>query len=297
MSGGFTGFVSKLGNTAKGVLEPMTGNIEKAVISVTDCSSLASAGIMGEAVTVSGASKSVFGTDLGSMSTSVGAMIQNSTGALDGLTAAVPNLSDATKNALSAVQKKNFTVQFNPSELTLSGYGGGRIAKTNFAAQEQKLSFGKMDVRITLNVKLIFDQVDPQSAFLADRINTSYSTIGTGIAKAVAKGLSKTVQKTVQTQVEGFIGALRSPYTRQITFSWGTMSYSGVLNRVASQYTMFNTTGEPVRATVDLSLVCVDSSVDAGNMGHWGEVYERAFSGKNKSLVKLGQKVENLIDL
>jgi len=41
-------------------------------------------------------------------------------------------------------------------------------------------------------------------------------------------------------------------------FTWGDMSYQGVLNGVNAEYTMFNVNGEPCRATVSLRLVILD---------------------------------------
>ena len=68
-----------------------------------------------------------------------------------------------------------------------------------------------------------------------------------------------------------------------------------MLNRVSSQYTMFNTTGEPIRAVVNLSIVCMDSKIDAGNMGVWEKVYTEAF-GSDQSLVNTTQKVGSLLN-
>ena len=98
-------------------------------------------------------------------------------------------------------------------------------------------------------------------------------------------------------EVEGLIAALRSPYTRCITFNWGDMSYEGVLNRVASQYTMFDSSGEPVRAVVQLSLICADEKVSPNSLGSWQDAYDTAFGGGSKSLVNAGQKLGSLLNI
>ena len=41
-------------------------------------------------------------------------------------------------------------------------------------------------------------------------------------------------------------------------FTWGDMSYQGILNGVNAEYTMFNVNGEPCRATVSLRMVLLD---------------------------------------
>ena len=74
------------------------------------------------------------------------------------------------------------------------------------------------------------------------------------------------------------------------------MSYEGVLNRVASQYTMFNTSGEPVRAVVQLSLICADQNVNPHSLGSWQKAYNSAF-GAGNSLVNAGQKVGSLLNI
>lgn len=199
------------------------------------------------------------------------------------------------------VNTKIFEVQFNPNELSFTGYGGGRMQKNNYTekkngARTNELTFESMDVRIELQVRLIFDQVDPQDAFIADKLTTSPTAVTEGIIKA---GLTGNGKKTysVQTQVEAFIGALRSPNTRQVIFRWGDMAYSGILNRVVSQYTMFNVVGAPVRAIVDLSIVCADGSDKCSDLSEWYTAYRKAFGDGSKSYTKGTQKVGNLLNV
>lgn len=130
---------------------------------------------------------------------------------------------------------------------------------------------------------------------MADKLNTSATAMATGIAKGVLAGKGKK-DNSVQKEVEGFIAALRSKYTRRITFHWGTMNYTGVLNRVSAQYTMFNVLGEPIRAVVGLSLVCADKDVSPGNMGAWQKYYVELFGGGDQSFVG-AQKIGNLINI
>lgn len=191
--------------------------------------------------------------------------------------------------------KKQFYVQFNPSELILSGYGGGYTAKTDFSDSGSSITLGALDARISLNVKLIFDKADPQDAFMADKFNLAPTAVGTGLVKAKRSARGEK-NNSVQGEVEGFIAALRSKYTRSITFLWGDMVYQGILNRVSAQYTMFNVVGEPVRATVELSLVCTDQNVSAASMGTWQAQYEKAFGSRNQSYVKAAQKAGNLLN-
>ena len=154
-----------------------------------------------------------------------------------------------------------------------------------------------MPVYVKMSVKLLFDRMDPGDCFLSAKTNVSFSSDVTSVVKSVTRGFTGKSKLTVQEEVEGLIAALRSPYTRCITFNWGNMSYQGVLNRVASQYTMFNSSGEPVRAVVQLSLICADEKVSPNSLGSWQDAYNTAFGGGSKSLVKTGQKLGSLLNI
>ena len=148
-----------------------------------------------------------------------------------------------------------------------------------------------------MSVKLLFDRMDPGDCFLSAKTNVSFSSDVTSVVKSVTRGFAGKSKLTVQEEVEGLIAALRSPYTRCITFNWGDMSYEGVLNRVASQYTMFDSSGEPVRAVVQLSLICADEKVSPNSLGSWQDAYDTAFGGGSKSLVNAGQKLGSLLNI
>ena len=200
--------------------------------------------------------------------------------------------------------KKKFEVQFNPNELTIEGHGGGRMATTaynNPGDQSKNVSSNiammPVPVHIKLTVKLLFDRMDPSDSFLSAKTNIAASELARSVVKNTVKAASKKTKLTVQQEVEGLIAALRSPYTRCITFNWADMSYEGVLNRVASQYTMFNTSGEPVRAVVQLSLICADQNVNPHSLGSWQKAYNSAFGAGSKSLVNAGQKVGSLLNI
>jgi len=96
--------------------------------------------------------------------------------------------------------------------------------------------------------------------------------------------------------VEGFIGALRNENTRLITFNWGKLCYSGVLRRVGAEYTMFNVTGEPVRAKVGLTIMCADVKEWPNSVAVWQERYKNSYLGGSESGVKASQKLGSLLN-
>ena len=52
---------------------------------------------------------------------------------------------------------------------------------------------------------------------------------------------------------------------RSVTFFWGKAYLTGYLADVSATFTMFNESGDPVRATVSLTIKEVDSRKDAQN--------------------------------
>jgi len=200
--------------------------------------------------------------------------------------------------------KKMIEVQFNPSQITIQAQGGGAAQITNFGGNTKdgevgsnSISYTKLEPRITVNIPLIFDSVVNADAFFADKILTNPTSVAKNAVSAVANGFG--YEQTVQTQVEGLIGALRNEYTRGIIFSWSDMSFSGVLNGINSQYTMFSPTGKPIRATVNLTILCSDTELARGHMGQWTEKYKEAFIRKGDVIQNqtASQKVSSLINL
>lgn len=199
--------------------------------------------------------------------------------------------------------KKQFQVQFNPSDLQIEGHGGGRMATTAFNNVDEDgrstagvIDFKPVPIHINLNVKLLFDNMNANECFLSAKTNIAPSEMLKSVIKTGLTAAGKNRKMTVQQEVEGLIAALRSPYTRCITFNWGDMSYTGVLNRVSAQYTMFNSSGIPVRAVVQLSLVCADETVSPNSLGRWQDEYEKAFGAGSKSLVSWTQRAGSLFN-
>jgi len=264
------------------------GNIEKAIIVIED--NRAGPPVMEDSVSLQAGGSSA-GLGFGDI--------------VDGAVSSVEStVMSAAQDAAGKMSgnNKTFYVQFNPSELTLSGFGGGMSTKTDYAegTKDPKdlskgITFERVGARIAMNVNLIFDKVDPQDAFMADKLNTSTTAMISGAAKAVKTAMGRK-DHSVQTEVEGFMAAIRSVYTRRITFYWGRLCYEGVLNRIAARYTMFNVNGQPIRAIVALSLVCADENVSARSMGRWQQQYYEAFQGQSQSYVKAAQKAGNLLN-
>ena len=226
------------------------------------------------------------------------------TGAAGGLTAAetmqvISNeLSVGTQAALSTgttptypnSQDKTFQVQFNPSELVLNA--------SHFPANKVSISNGEartltaIDPKLFLNVVLYFDDMQTYDSFMMEKLSTFASVQGAAnFASAIKTGKGQN-KHTVQPKVEALIAALRNPYTRTISFRWADFTFVGQLNNVRAEYTMFSTSGRPVRARV---LLQIRHELDPRLLNQWYSDFATAFGGN-----KLGsavQKAGNLLNI
>lgn len=274
-------FTQSLKDTAS----TMAGNIEKAVIEIID--SRKKTVTKQEAVPAAGASGLTSISSLGKTK-----LVEKT---LEKLQVGENPAAEILKEGNT---RKYFYVQFNPNQISFSGYGGGKMAKTNYTKDKDKaqgINYEEVKVRITMDVTLLFDKVNVRDAFMADRFNTSPTSLITAVPQLVKVADRKT-EYSVQKEVEGFTAALRSPDTRKINFYWGDMYYGGILHRISSHYTMFNLQGEPIRAEVKLSITCADEDITETDMGRWQKQYNEAFDNKNHSYGKNAQKIGNLLN-
>lgn len=183
-------------------------------------------------------------------------------------------LPDKNKIAL-----RDFTVQFNPSTLSFTGNSGDHISIMNIASGKDNAADkvrNNLVSALYMSVQLIFDSVTPADAFSGDRDTLSPVNAAKNIYSLVSGG-----KNDVQNRVEGFIGALNNSCTRTLDFNWGNLKYHGHLSRVDANYTMFAPDGRPIRATVDLRMICDDVSTASDNASvdtnYWDNRYEETF--------------------
>ncbi len=285
----------KIGNSIKGNL----GIVEKAIIEVIDMS--------GREVLEKKAPRVVGGSNRPDADVTAGNSLMNKgilRDEIKDMAGLKDDVSDRYVETVANKGRRYFTVQFNPTSLNLSGHAGGLVQKMNYGGEDkdkdgkedphQSTSYSRGITSIILSVSLLFDSCDNQAAFLDDKLTLNPTSVGTGITKAVMSEIGKK-KVSIQREVEGFISALRNKYTRLITFHWGEFNYSGMLRSVGVNYTMFNPDGEPVRANVDLSMMCADDELWPNSLAVWQQRYIKAFKS-NESLVKASQKVGSLLN-
>lgn len=181
-------------------------------------------------------------------------------------------------------------VKFNPSQLTVnaSAIPQSRINVTG--AESRTISAEQASLNLT--VVLFFDDMDTYDSFMWDKYISGLGTVE-GVAN-LGKAVTGQKKHTVQYEVESMVAALRNRYTRTITFRWNEFSFTGSLNTVQARYTMFSTSGRPVRAQVLLRIL---HEMSPNQLSGWYDHFEKAFGGASTDLVRAGQRVGNLLNI
>lgn len=264
-----------LKNTLSEYFSNMLGNVEKAIIKVVD----------------DGASKQEDAVKLEGGNVGQGIREQLSQAYVGNDVDRFNSIVDLKKYHMKAealfASGKQFTVQFNPATLRIRAAGGGKTEIKNFLNDAENntgkpigYSYAPAPFSIHMDVDLIFNKVDPNDAFL--ELAPSLGTFK-GAGKSVFNLLGQNSSYSVQNEIEGLIAATRCFNVCLLSFNWGKLCYSGVLQNLDTSYTVFNPKGEPVAGTVHLSMILINEDVNERNMGKWYEAYQKAFD-KEKSL-------------
>lgn len=140
---------------------------------------------------------------------------------------------------------------------------------------------------IVLSVQLIFDDTNVKDAFMADKFRVSLSdlvSVGTGIYKNV-KGNGYSVMP----QTNAIIAALMRDSTRNVTFRWADLSFTGELTEAQAAYTMFSVSGKPVRSTVTINIT-QEIENKAGDA--WDKSFDAVFGEKDSAKGAAGASAE-----
>ncbi len=173
---------------------------------------------------------------------------------------------------------KTLPFQFNPATIRISAYGGGLTPIYNYAADTDKkskngakknaISYGEIDTNVNLEFKVVFDAEKNTDAFMIDKLNALSSA---GSAVKTIREAVKRDEYSVRPIVEGFLAVMMNLESRKVVFTWGYMSYSGRMNSVRCNYTMFNPAGEPVRAEVSIRLLATEEAY----LDEWKRKYSK----------------------
>ncbi len=133
-------------------------------------------------------------------------------------------------------ETKIIPVQFRPSSLRFQSSSGEKESSRGDISKPEGTRKRKPEnaapaapERMTMSMSLIFDRTACQDS-------------------------------DVMPQVEGFLAAVRNPFTRQVSFNWGALYYKGRVTEIQVDYEMFGQDGSPVRARMDLTMALSDTS-------------------------------------
>lgn len=136
-------------------------------------------------------------------------------------------------------------VLFNPYEIHISANGKLPKEKTGVDKNRRNVDYGSNPTKIGVSIPLIFEDV-----------------------KALNAAESVSSKSDMVKNIHMLLEAVKIPCSRKIIFRWGRQIYSGNLQSVAVEYTMFNAQGIPVRAkvTIDISCKVDQNQIKAGNI-------------------------------
>ncbi|MCR5626479.1 MAG: hypothetical protein K6F99_04080 [Lachnospiraceae bacterium] len=143
---------------------------------------------------------------------------------------------------------KAFEVQYNPSSIHFDTAAGKQenLRKQQGNSFEDMIYSQNFSGITNMSLQLVFDDTTVSDAFMLQNTQPNLSNTKSMVQSLVGG------EHSVRQKVDALVGLLTDPLYRQVVFFWGDMNFRGELARVNARYSMFNTQGNPVRATVDL---------------------------------------------
>lgn len=147
-----------------------------------------------------------------------------------------------TKAKLTVEGQKNpIQVEFNPAEYSLSN--GIQYSEKSIPGLDGPIGQFICGNSTTLNVTFFFNTYEPPTL---------------KNPQEGGKDVTQYTKKIVNlTQIDGTLH--RVP---KVTFSWGSIKFTGIITEVKESYTMFLTSGMPVRAKLDVTFKSVYNVAD-----------------------------------
>ncbi len=187
--------------------------------------------------------------------------------------ALAPGQKSSTTVGEVSEKNENFfkiPVQFNPASMRMDSLQG-KVKSMNSSGNNtaKLLNEQEFSGRTKLSFDLIFDDVNLQDAFMLQEV---FDLNATKIVDKAASIYSHGQNIfTVKPRMELFMSLLVSPVTQHVIFHWGKMVFRGQVTGVTNQYTMFNTSGYPVRGTMHLEITQDDRKEGKKDKDHQGD--------------------------
>ena len=185
--------------------------------------------------------------------------------------------AEEAETALAQENFLRFEVQYNPNTIS-TRTSAGRYPEYRAMGDSGNKQFFMVEREATtyLDVQLIFEDVNVQDAFLTENLNP---TVGNVLE--MAGNIARTANDdnhTIKNEVEGLISLLVRHNTREVVFFWSEMFFHGVVESVDATYTMFNKLGDPIKATVNLTIRQAASGDEyKSDAEYWDKSFETIF--------------------
>nr|WP_300825309.1 hypothetical protein [uncultured Acetatifactor sp.] len=166
-------------------------------------------------------------------------------------------------------------VQYNPSSISMSTQAGKQVQYSGGSLGQggaNQITQIVQPVSTTMSFQLVFDDMNPQGAFVLENMAPTAGNLVSGTADVARKVRGA---YSVQAQMDGLMSLLTQPVTRKVIFYWAKMCFQGELVSVSSRYTMFNKDGNPIRGMVDLTIRQGEES--GFDVAYWDEAFTRTF--------------------
>ncbi|MBQ2116052.1 MAG: hypothetical protein II193_05650 [Lachnospiraceae bacterium] len=220
-----------------------------------------------------------------------GAPASNIASAMNAITA--KELWASNKEFISKYKSEYFIfeVQYNPETIGLSCNSGEIEYKMGPGDEGVNNINSKNYVsNIYFDVDLIFEKI-----VAGDSYKTPWSA--TDMLKTAIDVFGES-KYSVQSQVEGLLALLTRNSSRMIVLHWDKMTFVGKLNNINATYSMFSSSGRPVKAKIHLKLIDRAKEPESGKSEaaeYWDDAFNSLFGSADKSsLVEINRNTDSM---
>ena len=194
--------------------------------------------------------------------------------------------------APATVQKKEdeyhiLQVKYNPTRISFSSRAGSFIYPGPGGQATNDIAQVIVPTETYMSFEILFDAENHQDAFMFDK----FTNLSAGALVSDVAGIVKNVKDggySVKKEVEAMIGMLTQSETRHVIFYWSDMRFEGDVTALSAKYTMFNPSGNPIRAVVSLT---IQEAEESGDTSYWDTAFDNL--GRNGSKL---DKAANLLN-
>ena len=187
----------------------------------------------------------------------------------------------ATATAMISSGFVPFDVQYNPASIRMQTQGG-TIKKYTAMGEATSNAFHSVDKAsaTTMSVQLIFEDINEMDAFPSTTLSQP-NVNASNVANMATAGVIKAMGGySVRRKVEGLISLLLMERTRQVIFVWNDIFFHGKVISVNANFNMFNPSGNPIKATVEMQIRQTNSNASfKSDRQYWVDALDRGFTG------------------